>query len=300
MTHEFSMLPEVACDLGRSPKDLPSARRLEVQHGSQTISGVLWGEDAPELVFLHGGGQNARTWDAVAIELGRSALALDLPGHGFSSWRTDHNYSASANAPSIANAIKHCAPEARLVVGMSLGGLTVAALANEHPRLVNAAILIDILPDLDSQTSNPDRERLARLRQASAQRFHSREEMVEQVAALARRRSRKILQRGVFHNSVQDPDGMWRWRYDPQRISYEQEEGGNERLWQGVAQLPVGSTLLRGQLSTFVGSESLERLQDVGPHVKVETIADAGHSIQGDQPKILAQRLRAILAELKA
>ncbi len=34
------------------------------------------------MVFLHGGGQNAHTWDTVILGLGVPALAIDLPGHG--------------------------------------------------------------------------------------------------------------------------------------------------------------------------------------------------------------------------
>ena len=41
----------------------------------------------PELVLLHGGAQNAHTWDTVAMALGRPLVAIDLPGHGHSDGR---------------------------------------------------------------------------------------------------------------------------------------------------------------------------------------------------------------------
>ena len=40
----------------------------------------------PNSVLLHGGGQNAHTWDTVALALDRPLLAVDLPGHGHSDW----------------------------------------------------------------------------------------------------------------------------------------------------------------------------------------------------------------------
>ena len=43
----------------------------------------------PELVFLHGGAQNAHTWDTVALALGRPLVAIDLPGHGHSDGGTE-------------------------------------------------------------------------------------------------------------------------------------------------------------------------------------------------------------------
>ena len=42
------------------------------------------GEAPPELVLLHGGAQNAHTWDTVALALRRPLVAIDLPGHGHS------------------------------------------------------------------------------------------------------------------------------------------------------------------------------------------------------------------------
>ena len=56
------------------------------------LSALVWGDADPELVLIHGGAQNAHTWDTVALALGRPALAIDLPGHGHSGWRDDGLY----------------------------------------------------------------------------------------------------------------------------------------------------------------------------------------------------------------
>ena len=53
------------------------------------------------MVFLHGGGQNAHTWDTVIVGLGEPALAIDLPGHGRSAWREDGVYGPKRNAVTI-------------------------------------------------------------------------------------------------------------------------------------------------------------------------------------------------------
>ena len=37
----------------------------------QTVSALAWGDAQPELVLLHRGGQNAHTWDTVALALAR-------------------------------------------------------------------------------------------------------------------------------------------------------------------------------------------------------------------------------------
>ena len=69
---EFGTLTEVAAELGLDPAVIPQvSRRLAAAGPGQACSVVRWGSAEPELVFLHGGGQNARTWDLVALDLGR-------------------------------------------------------------------------------------------------------------------------------------------------------------------------------------------------------------------------------------
>ena len=68
----------------------PDVRRafVEVEPGRE-VSALVWGTAAPEVVLVHGGGQNAHTWDTVALALGRPLVAVDLPGHGHSDWPGD-------------------------------------------------------------------------------------------------------------------------------------------------------------------------------------------------------------------
>ena len=65
---------------------VPNVRRFFVTvDGLRQLSGLRWGNGDPELTLLHGGAQNAHTYDTVALALSRhSLLALDLPGHGHS------------------------------------------------------------------------------------------------------------------------------------------------------------------------------------------------------------------------
>ena len=59
-----------------------------------------------ELVFLHGGAQNAHTWDTVALALGVPLVAVDLPGHGHSGWRADGAYTPANLADDVAIAVR--------------------------------------------------------------------------------------------------------------------------------------------------------------------------------------------------
>ncbi len=82
---ELGLFHENAEEAGLDWNGPPTVRRVETDLGAgRSISALRWGTDAPQVVFIHGGGQNAHTWDTVALALGRPLLAVDLPGHGHS------------------------------------------------------------------------------------------------------------------------------------------------------------------------------------------------------------------------
>src|SRR5438045_2146891 len=129
---ELSMFHENAeeQDLPFDPANPPAVRRATVDAPSgNQLSALVWG-DEPELVFLHGGAQNAHTWDTVAIALSRPLLAIDLPGHGHSDGPGDRaggQLAVVGNAEDVAVAIRTLAPNARGAIGMWLAGVTTIA-----------------------------------------------------------------------------------------------------------------------------------------------------------------------------
>ena len=58
-----------------------------------------------------------------------------------------------ATRDDVAVAVARLAPAAQAVIGMSLGGLTTIALADEAPELVRKVVLVDVLPGLKGARS---------------------------------------------------------------------------------------------------------------------------------------------------
>lgn len=293
---EFSLFPENAEEYGIPWRGDPTVSRVSVDAGGgQRVSALRWGDGDPQLVLVHGGAQNAHTWDTVALALDVPLIAVDLPGHGHSDHRDDHAYWPAENARAVEVAVRELAPRNRLVVGMSLGGLTSIALTGRAPDLVPSLCLVDVTPGVNHEKASAIVQFVD-----GPEYFESFDEILERTIRFNPTRSEQSLRRGVLHNAMEDAEGRWRWRYDlPRRGSGEGESGGVlpglDDLWETLGASTVPVTLARGALSPVVADEDVDELLRRRPDARVEVFEGAGHSIQGDTPVELARLLRELL-----
>jgi len=288
---EFAWLRENADEAGLAWDGPPSVRRVSTGTASGQVSALRWGEDSPRVVLLHGGGQNAHTWDTVVLALGRPALAVDLPGHGHSSWRPDHDYMPWTMAPDIVALIRQWAPGPEVIVGMSLGGLTTIRLTAAAPDLVAQAVIVDVTPSaqLRQQSMTPTERGTTALVRGPAS-FATFEEIVNRTAAAAPHRPRSNIRRGVWHNTRQREDGRWQWRYDQRRGLADFSP-----LWDDLSAATAPLTLVRGGASAFVTDEDAAEFLRRSPSTQVHVVPGAGHSVQSDAPLALASIIRNTL-----
>jgi pimeloyl-ACP methyl ester carboxylesterase len=280
---EFGLFHENAAEYGIPYEGPPEVRRVGVQVApGRTISSLVWGSAPPELVLVHGGAQNAHTWDTVALALGRPLLAVDLPGHGHSDGGADGSLSVAGNGRDLASVVTELAPEARGVVGMSLGGMSSIALAAQAPELVRALVLVDVTPGVSHEKAAP----IVNFVNGPAS-FDSFDELLARTIEHNPGRSESSLRRGILHNAVQREDGSWVWRYARFRTdaaSVPEFDG----WWDALSGLIVPIMLVRGLAWSVVDDSDVDELLRRQPGARVEGVQGAGHSIQGDRPLELA------------
>ena len=291
---EFSLFHENIAEYSLTASAQPQVQRIVHQLADgRAVSALKWGTAEPQMVFVHGGSQNAHTWDTVLLDLGVPALAIDLPGHGHSSWRDDAMYSPQSMAVDIAEVIALHAPSAKAVVGMSLGGLTSLALAGHAPHLVRELVLVDITPGV-----NGDKAKAILDFVNGPQVFASFDDLLKRTIEHNPTRTIESLRRGILHNAKQLDDGSWQWRYD--RRSHIRSENSEPisgdalgKLWDLIGSLGCPLTLLRGGTSPVVDDADVAELLRRQGRAAVLVIDGAGHSIQGDKPRELAAFLAA-------
>lgn len=288
---EFSYLPAQAEALG---VPFPAVERLTLPlPDGRTLSALRFGTDEPRVTLLHGAGLNAHTWDTTSLALQQPLFAIDLAGHGDSSWRDDIDYTPRTLARDVAAALDAWATQPQVVVGQSLGGLTGAALAAARPDLVAELIIVDITPGIDV-TAGP-----AALREfyAGPTDFATRDELVDKAIALGFGGSRPETERGVFLNTRVREDGRVEWKHHFAHLAAQalaaHDPGSatapsvlHETGWDDLAAVSAPITLVRAARG-FVSEADAAELQRRVPAAQL-VVLDATHNVQETAPIALA------------
>jgi pimeloyl-ACP methyl ester carboxylesterase len=125
----------------------PGGRILELPDGDlQVIDRNP--EGGSPIVLIHCFSCAINWWDGMMPPLERNhrIVAVDLLGHGGSE-KPGSGYTPENQAEVVAEALERLGIEEATVVGHSLGGAVTGALAQQHPRLVDRAVIIDMPPD---------------------------------------------------------------------------------------------------------------------------------------------------------
>lgn len=294
ITDEFSWLADQASALGLS-SDLPDARRERVSTTAGEISALRFGDAEARVVFLHGAGLNAHTFDTTILALGAPAVSIDLPGHGDSDWREDADYSPAAIGPAVAEAIAALTDAPITLVGHSLGGLTAAWIAAHHPELVASLVILDVTPGIDPSAG----PQVLRAFYAAIE-FPDRAAVADWSESFGLGGSRASLERGVYFNTRIRPDGVVEWKHHFARIAHDvlpsaTGEGGSvtgTTGWDDLAAVTAPITLVRATAG-FVSEANAEVYRDRLPQARVTELA-GGHNLQETDPSGLASLIRTL------
>lgn len=79
-------------------------------------------------------------------------------------------------------------------------------------------------------------------------------------------------------------DGKWTWKYDPIIISYSRDDETDE-LWNILKNIECPTLIIRGLDSKVTTKEMVEKMKSLLPNGEYIDIKNAGHSVQGDNPK---------------
>ena len=282
--------------------ELPAVELPESHHivvGRMRLHYLDWGTKGRHpILFLHGGGLNAHTWDLVCLMLRDRyhCIALDQRGHGDSEWEPTADYRFDAQVADLEGFIQKLKLERPLLVGHSMGGFASMGYAIRHAATMAGLVLIDIAPEISTGGSLRIRDFITQDRE-----LDSVEDFVERALKFNPMRNRQLLRRSLLHNLRQLPSGKWTWKHDPKRMpkNFETERGERKTMIMDNASAIVCPTLvMRGARSDVLSDDNARDFAASVPKGRWLRIENAGHTIQGDNPRALLDALDPFLKEI--
>lgn len=250
------------------------------------IVGDAWGSpENPAVLLLHGGGQTRHAWKNTAMKLAQQgwyAIALDLRGHGESSWHPQGDYRLESVASDL-RCITATFDKPPALVGASLGGLA-GLIAEGHGKssIFSSIILVDIAHRHESKGTD---RIIAFMQEHVEEGFANLEDAGKAVAAYLPYRSSVSDFSGLKKNLNLAPNGRYYWHWDPKLLKCINEINENENIdkFESVVRsLKIPTLLVRGHLSDVVSEDIVEEFLALVPHAKFVDIKGAGHMIAGD------------------
>lgn len=250
------------------------------------------------VVFLHGGGLNAHTWDIVCLALRNEhrCYALDLRGHGDSEWSAALDYSLDAHLRDLESFADHLGLARFFLVGQSLGGVIGIRYASRHLRRLAGLVAVDVGPFAGSQAGI---DRLATFMLDSGE-FASLDEAVTRAMAFNPRRDPQLLRYSLRHNMRPLPDGRWIWKRDQRHLSRERLAAlvaEVQALAPHVRAIACPTLILRGADSDLFSADQAAAFAALVRDATVATVPDSGHNVQGDNPAGLLAAIRPFLGQ---
>jgi pimeloyl-ACP methyl ester carboxylesterase len=258
-------------------------------NGARLVA-TVYGDAPRTALLLHGGGQTRHAWRKTGLALGDTwqVIALDQRGHGASDWAEDGGYTFADYADDASAVARQIACDTGfrpVAIGASLGGIaSLLALDDPSDPVFSALCMVDIVPAMNPSGVDTIQ---GFMRARAAEGFASVEEAAEAVAAYLPHRPRPKSLDGLRRNLRHDPDGRWRWHWDPRfldgpRSINEDWDATSSRLMRQAAALAIPGLLVRGAFSELVTDEAAQDFLAAAPTMTSVDVAKARHMVAGD------------------
>lgn len=283
--------------------DFRPPESLFIRSGTTNLHVLDWGGRGQGVMFLHGGGQSANTWELVCLQLRDRfhCYALDLRNHGMSD-RADDFLEFDVLSRDLETVLQSLHLEGAVLVGMSLGGLAAMAYAAVRPGSLGL-ILVDVTPTITGSRRASTYEFMAR------ESFRSLDEAVDLAAKLNPHRPRVHHRYVMGKMLVPCPDGTWRRRSGsfPGRIKSGVGNSGSaaarshaefKKLWDVAGAISCPVLVTYGTESNATDPSDAARLAREVRRGRLVAIPGASHTVQGDKPGLLAREIAAFITAL--
>jgi pimeloyl-ACP methyl ester carboxylesterase len=260
------------------------------------------GSGPRNLILIHGFAEHNFTWGEVPseISLEYTLIAIDLRGHGDSSWDRDGAYNLAKLAADVAETIKSLGIARFSLVGHSLGADVALEVAAAFQLSVDRLILVEFALE-----PIPEEVRKYAQSQFDAQyREYSTPTEYFDLLRLQRPLADAATLRKFADNSLKTTTtGVYVLKCDPSIRQLQSPELQPSLIRQRriLANLPCPCLLVRGSGSALVRQRAAENVVKLSRRAECCSVKGAGHAVMIDRPQqFYAAIARFLLSDLTA
>lgn len=242
------------------------------------------GETGKPLVILHGVFGFLDNWLTIGktiSEQGFIVYLVDQRHHG----RSPHD--GSLDFPTLAADLKEFLSQQNLdnpiLLGHSMGGKTVMEYAVNNPDTFEKLVVVDIAP---KQYPIHHTKLLKGLNALPVEEIETRQQADD---FLSKYEPILAVRQFLLKNLYRKEEGGFDWRFNLPVLTSDMGKVGAEI----TASKPVETSTLfiRGAKSDYILDEDWDNILKIFPNAQLDTIENAGHWVQAEQPKVFVEHL---------
>ena len=282
--------------------EFQAEEKIDSDENTQIIYRVIEGDPSLTILFLHGLGENLRTWEKMEnqLKIPFRLLLVDLPGHGQSPLqrRTDYSHDNLANL--LWEFVDDIGAGDLMIVGHSLGGNLALRMAAMRPEKMKGLFLLS--PSVFDTHGFP----FPRL---ITNNIFLRPFLNAVIRRTVRSPGRlaKILQQAVFDETIVD-EGLIERIIKPMidnpksylTLIYLFRDSSRNRKLPDFRKIQVPVLVINGAEDPWIKPEEALRLTNLLPKSELVLLPFCGHMPQEEKPNEVTRKLEEFLKNLKS
>jgi pimeloyl-ACP methyl ester carboxylesterase len=273
-------LPAAPPDAAAQAATAPAPVSRFVMSGSLRIHYLDWGgEGRQPLILIHGLDRTAHTFDHLAPHFASRyrVLAIDMRGHGDSSWDSESRYLVEHHTQDLHALVEQLKLRDAILWGNSTGGRVAQVYAGMFPERVARVIAEDVGPERPRQIADSYARRVAQ----EASGWASEDELVAQLRKTNPRMPESSIRTWVRSGTRRREDGRIVWKRDPSLA----KGFVATDLWRFVSRIDDPILYVLGGASAIVPAETQEQIRKTLPRAQIVTMPGLGHYPSDEDPE---------------
>jgi PPOX class probable FMN-dependent enzyme len=275
----------------------PAPLERDVVANGLRLHYLEWSQPGRDIVvWLHGGGLHAHTWDTVIPGLNGDyhSYAVDLRGHGDSEWSPTLDYTLDSNVRDLDAFVEQLGIDRFFLIGHSLGAFVAIRYAASHSQRLAGLVVVDATPFVEDGAA-VDRVRRFALEQTE---FGSLDDALAYAARFKPGRDPRALRASLEQSLRRQPDGTWSWKHDRRRVDhayFEARIAEAHSLRKHCRDILCPLLVIRG--SDGCPAEEASRFAALVADSRLLTVKHSGHNVHRDNPTEFVNAVRWFLDE---